>query len=92
MSPSVLLIWLVVALNLSALATMGWDKWCARRHRRRVPEKRLWAMALLSGSLGVWVGMMLFRHKTQHIQFVVGVPLLVAIHSWLAWRVALLLF
>lgn len=92
MPSSVLLIWLVVAINLSGLLIMGWDKWCARRHRRRVPEKRLWTIALISGSLGVLAGMVLFRHKTQHLQFVVGVPILVACHSWLAWRVAMLLF
>lgn len=92
MSPPVLLVLVVAVINLLGLSVMGWDKWCARKHRRRVPERRLWTIALVSGSWGVWAGMLLFRHKTQHLNFVVGLPLLVAIHSWLAWRIALLLF
>lgn len=62
---------------MSALlfAVMGLDKRRARRGARRVPEKRLFAMALLGGALGGWLGMYAFRHKTRRWYFRVGFPL-----------------
>lgn len=47
------------------------------RGMRRVPERTLWAISLLGGSIGTTVGMQLFRHKTKHLQFKFGLPLLV---------------
>ncbi|MGE5653606.1 MAG: DUF1294 domain-containing protein [Bacillota bacterium] len=86
------LVWLIGAVNLYGLGIMGWDKHCARHHRRRVPEKRLWLTALCAGAVGVLAGMMVFRHKTQHLSFVIGVPLLVIFQGWLAWQLIRLLF
>lgn len=69
--------WYVLTINLLALWLMALDKRHARRGQRRVPERVLFAAALLSGSAGAWAGMYLFRHKTRHWYFVVGMPLLV---------------
>ena len=52
--------------------------------KRRVPEARLFLLALLGGALGGVLGMQVFRHKTQHMQFVVGFPLLALIQWGLA--------
>ena len=71
--------WAVVALWLcftSAIdfALMGVDKWKARRGAWRVPEKVLFLSALAGGSLGSLAGMALFRHKTRHWSFRLGMP------------------
>lgn len=66
----------LLALNLAALALCGADKYKARRHRWRIPEKTLFLAALLGGGWGVWCGMYLFHHKTKHWYFVVGIPLI----------------
>lgn len=72
-------LWLA-AMNLIDFFLMGWDKSCARRGRRRVPEKMLFLPAVLGGAAGGWAGMYLFRHKTRHWYFVLGMPLLLACH------------
>lgn len=54
-----------LALNVLLLAIMGWDKFCAVRDYRRVPEKTLLIMGALSGGLGGLAAMQLFHHKTR---------------------------
>lgn len=68
----ILYYWLVV--NVWTFCVFGFDKHCARAGKRRVSERRLWRLAWLGGSLGAWLGMWAFRHKTQHKNFVYGVP------------------
>ncbi|MGZ4031404.1 MAG: DUF1294 domain-containing protein [Tumebacillaceae bacterium] len=72
-------IWIVLALivvvNLYGLWIMGYDKKQAKHKSRRVPEKRLFAIAFLGGGLGTYWGMMKYRHKTQHLSFKLLFPL-----------------
>lgn len=68
-----LLIYLAV-MNVAGFFLMGIDKGRARRHSWRIPEATLFLMALLGGSVGVHAAMYVFRHKTRHISFVVGIP------------------
>ena len=63
-------------INLAAFALMGLDKRRARNRQWRIPEKMLFGAAFLGGSLGAWAGMYVFRHKTRHWYFVVGMPLI----------------
>ena len=55
---------------------MGADKNRAKKEKRRIAEKTLFAWALLGGALGGWLGMRVFRHKTRHWYFKFGFPLL----------------
>jgi uncharacterized membrane protein YsdA (DUF1294 family) len=59
----VLAAWLF-GVNLTAFGYYGYDKWCARGGRRRAPEVVLHGLALAGGSLGAWLAMRVFRHKT----------------------------
>lgn len=70
-----LIAWLAL-WSLVLLAVMGIDKRRARRGLWRVPEKRLFLLALLGGAWGGWLGMGLFRHKTRHWTFRLGFPAL----------------
>ena len=54
------------------------DKWKAKKNRWRVRESTLLIIAALGGSIGSLAGMYLFRHKTQHLKFTLGVPLILA--------------
>ncbi len=57
------------------------DKFAAQRQNRRVPEKVLFLLAAAGGSLGLYLGMFTFRHKTKHWYFVVGVPLIILVQA-----------
>lgn len=50
------------------------DKQLAKKEKMRIPESRLFRIAILGGSLGVLFGMYTFRHKTLHKQFTIGIP------------------
>lgn len=71
----------LVLMNGAAFAAMGIDKSRARRKAFRIPEKTLFLLSLLGGSIGAWAGMYVFRHKTKHWYFVVGMPLIFAVHA-----------
>jgi uncharacterized membrane protein YsdA (DUF1294 family) len=73
-----LLAWLV-AVNLIALLTYGYDKAVAGGARTRVPEAVLLGLALIGGSPGAFVGMLLFRHKTGKPAFLIPFGLIVAL-------------
>ena len=83
-----LLIYLA-AVNAVLFLTMGADKRAARRGLGRVPERVLFALAVVGGSLGGLLGMIVFRHKTRKPLFALGFPLLLALHGFLLWRFAL---
>ena len=65
----------------------GVDKSKARRGAWRVPEKTLFLLPLLGGSVGALLGMLVFRHKTKHWYFVWGIPLIllaqIALAAWI---------
>lgn len=75
MFPDILLCYFGI-MDLAAFVLFGIDKRRARKHRWRIPERRLFAVALAGGSLGALAGMYVFRHKTRHRLFSWGVPLL----------------
>lgn len=74
----------LAVMNVLGVAVMWSDKRRARLHRWRIPEKVLFGVSLLGGSAGTWAGMYLFRHKTKHWYFVVGMPLILVCQVALA--------
>lgn len=66
----------LAAVNILLCALMGTDKLLAKLQKRRIPEKALFALAVLGGALGGTVGMYSFHHKTLHKSFAIGFPLL----------------
>ena len=77
----------LIILNLLLFILMGRDKAAARHGARRTPETTLLALAVLGGSVGGILGMLLFRHKTRHAAFQIGLPLILifqlALAGWL---------
>jgi uncharacterized membrane protein YsdA (DUF1294 family) len=61
-------------VNVLAFLLMGIDKRKAQKGAWRIPERTLFLSALLGGSLGAILGMQVFRHKTRHRSFVIGMP------------------
>ena len=90
MKPVILAALVYLALvNLIAFAVYGADKRRAKKDKRRVPEKTLFLLALIGGSVGALAGMYTFRHKTRHWYFVWGIPAIMLVQIALAvWLTA----
>lgn len=69
----------VVLVNVVAFFMYGVDKWNAKHELRRIPEKTLLGIAGVGGSIGAYLGMQLFRHKTRKPKFYIGIPLIFAV-------------
>lgn len=63
-------------VNAAGFLSMLLDKHKARKNLWRIPESTLLTIALLGGSIGSLVGMYLVRHKTKHLKFTLGIPLI----------------
>lgn len=74
-----MLIIYLVLINAAAFILMLADKQKARKNRWRIPEATLMGVALLGGSIGAIIGMYAVRHKTKHLKFSVGLPVILAI-------------
>ena len=64
----------LAAINLITFCVYGADKRRARKGKWRVPEKTLFLLPLLGGSVGALLGMRVFHHKKRHWYFVWGIP------------------
>ena len=74
-------------INLVGFVMMCVDKQLAIHHKNRVPEKALFLIAIIGGSLGGILGMYAFRHKTKHVSFVMGMPVILIIQLVLVYFV-----
>lgn len=74
----------LIIINALSFLFMLADKKKAQRHLRRIPERLLLLTAFLGGSPGILAGMLLFRHKTKHQRFILGVPAILTIQV-LVW-------
>lgn len=89
-NPNVLhiaLIYLTV-INVVTFLLYGIDKFKAQRSRWRIPESVLLGLAVVGGSVGAWLGMMVWHHKTQHKKFKYGIPLILALQIALLFLVS----
>lgn len=76
----------LLLINLITLVAYGVDKHRAKKGKWRISEKTLFLLPLIGGSVGAIAGMYLFRHKTRHWYFRIGLPvILVAQLALLAW-------
>lgn len=76
-----LLILYLGIINAAGFCMMGADKRRARRGKWRIREASLFLAAWIGGSAGCWLGMYVFRHKTKHWYFVLGMPLILFLES-----------
>ena len=79
MSYFIIIVAFLVVMNVAGFLSMGLDKSKAKHHQNRISEMTLMLIAALGGAAGSWLGMEVFRHKTQHAKFSVGVPVIFAI-------------
>ncbi len=70
----------IILINIIAFFIMYYDKLLAIKGKYRISEKSLFIIALFLGGIGIYLGMYTFRHKTKHLKFTVGIPILIIIN------------
>lgn len=70
----------IAIMSIAGILSMLIDKRKAIKGKWRVPEKTLFLISLIGGSIGSLAGMYLFRHKTKHWYFVVFMPAILILH------------
>ena len=79
----------LILINLIAVIVTIYDKLCAVKRRWRVKESTLLILSALGGSICMYITMLLIRHKTRHIKFMLGIPLILIFQlliAFLIWR------
>jgi len=76
-----------VMINMIAFVMVGRDKRKSQKNKWRTPESSFFVIGLLGGAIGVYLGMQLFRHKTKHRKFTVGIPLLIILNCLYVYAV-----
>lgn len=74
-----ILIYLII-VNITAFTIMGIDKYKAHKHKWRISERSIFIIGLIGGGLGVLFGMGFFHHKTKHLKFTLGIPVVVILN------------
>ena len=69
----------LLGINAVAFIMYGIDKYKAKKARWRIPEATLLLLAVLGGSIGAWMGMKVWHHKTKHKKFKYGIPAILLI-------------
>jgi uncharacterized membrane protein YsdA (DUF1294 family) len=82
-----LLLALLVVLNLASFALFGIDKRRARRGEWRIPERTLLLFGLISGTVGAWAGVYVFRHKSRKPAFVLPLAAASVVDIAVVWAI-----
>ena len=70
------LLYYLIVINILTFAVYGIDKWKARQGSWRISEATLLMLAVIGGTIGALFGMQVWRHKTMHLKFKYGLPLI----------------
>lgn len=74
-----LLLSCIIGVNVITFVVYGIDKLKAKKGKWRVPETTLLLLAIIGGSVGAWCGVKVWHHKTMHLKFKYGIPLIMAV-------------
>ena len=69
----------LLAISFVAVLICAWDKMCAIKRRRRINEMTLLGISFIGGSIAMYLTMRIIHHKTRHIKFMLGLPLMIVL-------------
>ena len=75
-----ILIGYIIIINIISFFIMLYDKKQAIYNNFRISEKTIFIVSLLLGGIGTYVGMYVFRHKTKHLKFTIGIPIVIILN------------
>lgn len=75
-----ILIGYIIIINIISFFIMLYDKKQAIYNNFRISEKTIFIISLLLGGIGTYVGMYVFRHKTKHLKFTIGIPIVIILN------------
>ena len=81
-----LFLYYILIINLYGIFVMYSDKKKSKKGRWRTPENTLFTIAAAFGALGIFMGMRLFRHKTKHKKFTIGIPLILIVQVFIFFK------
>lgn len=70
---------IIAIINIVTFIIYGIDKYKAKKGKWRIPENSLIGLAIIGGSIGAYIGMRVWHHKTMHLKFKYGIPLIIII-------------
>ena len=73
------IVYYLIIINIVTFLVYGIDKLKAKKSLWRVRENSLLMLAILGGSIGAWLGMKVWHHKTLHKKFRYGIPAIIII-------------
>ncbi len=80
----------LAAISVVSIIVTTADKIKAIKNRRRIRERTLLILSALGGSVAMLITMLLIRHKTRHLKFMVGIPVIILAQAAVAfavWRI-----
>ncbi|MBQ6135248.1 MAG: DUF1294 domain-containing protein [Bacilli bacterium] len=72
----------VLGVNILGFVLMGLDKYFSIKDQYRISENTLLSVALIGGSVGSYIGMFFFHHKTKKRRFLIGIPCCILLHIY----------
>ena len=81
-------------ISLISIIVCIYDKIISKKNRveLRIPEAVLLILSALGGSVAMFVTMLITRHKTKHLKFMLGIPLIMIVQSALISAASFLIF
>ena len=74
-----MLLYYIVGVNILTFFVYGIDKWRAKKGSWRISEATLLLLAVIGGSIGAWLGIIVWHHMTMHKKFKYGIPAILII-------------
>ena len=78
---AVIIMILMLVMSVPAVMLTVKDKLAAKKRARRVPERTLMLVGAFGGAFAMLLTMLVIRHKTKHVKFMLGLPLFIAVHA-----------
>ena len=77
-----------IFINVFTFIAFRFDKWRARHNQWRISEASLFLFAIIGGSIGALLGMHMWHHKTKHLHFIIGIPLIMLLQAILIFALS----